>query len=201
MTKYYYTLEDLVIGQIGAWVYQFDIGVPFKLYDIEDAVLYLHKTFYPDYTPSSTEAITKTISNNLFCTNLAPQYKHMFIGYAYDDSEESRERVCADFWRKFLFVLNTSYDKYAKLIELNESIKDNLMDSIHSSTENKFNDTPQNVQGEYDWSTDDHLTNVQRASVDTDGATKIARLDEVQKLLKDFYDEWAKEFERLFIFD
>lgn len=195
MTKYYYTLQDLVEKTLGvAWPEDLDVG---KTHSGPPGTwLYMIHSNLFDTIPS---AINQDASDNLFCIEIAPQYKNKFIGYVYDEADE--EQLYKEWWRKFLFVLNTSYDKYSKLIELNESIKNNLLDAITSVSESKFNDTPQNIQQSYDWSDDDHLTNVSRTSTSADVTSKIARLDEVNRLLKDFYDEWAKEFERLFIYE
>lgn len=188
MIKHYYTLKDLVENQLTDWPWQFDVGKPYK-YGTKNILEYLHSTFYPEHTVDITEPIGKDLANKLFCLEIAPQYKNVYIGYAFDDSEDSMQDVFNDWWIKFLFLLNTSYDKYAKLIELNETIKDHLLDAISSTSESKFNDTPQNVQGVYDWSDDDHLSTITRNTVTNDTDTKIDRLDNINNKLKDFYDE------------
>lgn len=136
---------------------------------------------------SETSPVNTEIANKLFCIYLAPAFKRVYIGSS--KTEDEAEDAYKEFTRKFLYILNTSYDKYKKMLEIYESEKNNLMKGVSVTSESKFNDTPQDVQGIYDWSTDDHLTNVTKSTTTADSATVIARIDEIDRLLKDYYEK------------
>lgn len=86
------------------------------------------------------------------------------------------------------------------MIDIYNDNLDLLMSDPSSSTEMKFNDTPQNTQGVYDWSDDNHLTNVTKTTTTTPVGTKMERINEIQESFRDLYSDWAREFGGLFIY-
>lgn len=134
----------------------------------------------------SSQVIFDDTCNELFCKYIVPRYMNEAIGYLNGSFDEAD--VIALFKEFFRVIANriiTSYDEYKKLIDLYTNVKNNLLDDIKSTT--KYNDTPQTkVTGEYD---DNYNTNVTTNL--TEGASKIARLKEIEDLITDYYDKWA----------
>ena len=91
--------------------------------------------------------------------------------------------------------MNASDHKFSLLISNQEANKDKLLQQIKSSSVNRFNDTPQN-QGQFE--DDSHNTNVTKTENATDGATLLARLNEIEDNLKRLYEDWSNEV-RIFI--
>lgn len=201
MIRHYLTLEDFIKSRSynGEWPQLLEDGVAFMQgpKNFLEYIFTESSSVFPNKAP-----VKQDISNNLFCNLICPAYKETYIGYVDCElTDEAKEAAFKKFRRNFLYVLNNSYEVYSKLIGIYESEKDKLMDDIKSETESKYNDTPQNVQGIYDWDTDDHLTSVTRNTSSTQIASKIARIAEIDRLLKDYYDEWAKQFGGLFIYE
>lgn len=86
--------------------------------------------------------------------------------------------------------------KYSLLINNLENNKTKLLNQIKSSSVNRFNDVPQN-QGEYEDNA--HNTNVTTVESNTDGATLLARLNEIEDNMKRLYEDWSNEFRQFII--
>lgn len=134
--------------------------------------------------------------NTLFCTYIYPKYKQMVITYVdkEDDdtmpTEAEKEIVYRRWCRNLLNRMRIHYDEYKLLIDTLANEKTHLMDAVKSQT--KYNDTPQTVTAAGVVSYDDtYNTNV--STNYSDGATKIARIAEIEALLKDYYTLWRDE--------
>lgn len=201
MIRTYLTFEDFIKSRSygGNWPQLIEDGVPF----MQGNKNFLEFIFTETGSVfKNSSPVKQEMSNDLFCTLICPRFKDMFIGYIDGEvDDEIKEEVFKDFRRKFLYTLNSSYDKYNKLISIYTAEKDHLMDDIKAVSESKFNDTPQEIQGgNYNWSSDDHLTNISRNETSAQVASKIARISEIDRLLKDYFDEWCKEFKGVFIY-
>lgn len=84
-----------------------------------------------------------------------------------------------------------SKERYIYLITQLESIKSNLLDRVGSESITLFNDTPQSGGN---FVSDPYTTNATKSTVESDVTTPIARLKEVQDLLRNYYADWADEF-------
>lgn len=194
MIRKYFTLKDL-----------FDIVAPLKDYMYtgkveEHAIKNITQAFYP----SLTDTILDTAeANTLWCTYIVPRYYNMACFYVdlVNPESEFYEEEWRNWFRKFNSILVRNYEKYKLMIGYFNAAKNNLMDNIKSTSESKFNDTPQNVQGIYDWSDDDHLSNITRNETSTELGSKISRLKEIEDNITDHYDKWADEFGGLFIYE
>lgn len=199
MKRVYYTLEDLVKFKFDEWPEELDIGELPEVVENENFLVSLIDSYHPDILTEGS-VVKNNKSNILFCRYIAPRFKDMYVNYTDSDLEE--DYLYKYFIRYFVLKLNFTFLKYAKLIDIYDGVKDALMEDIKRSNEVKFNDTPQNVQGSsYDWSDDDHLTNVTRTEIIDPVTTKIARLAEVESIIKDYYTQWANEFKEIFIYD
>ena len=82
--------------------------------------------------------------------------------------------------------INESSRKYKKLIQLYEGIEEKLMSKLQSTSSTLFNDTP---QAGGDFTADPYITIATKVATESDAATPIARLKEVQKNITNFYSE------------
>lgn len=94
------------------------------------------------------------------------------------------------------FWFKSTYENRKVLIDFYSAAESSLMDNIKSTSLSKYNDTPQDG-GNFD--TDDHTTNSTRIETSTAGDTPINRLDEIRKKLRNIYEDWYREFVKLFI--
>ena len=113
-----------------------------------------------------------------------------------EEVEEERKR----FLIQFLNVHKHAYDKYANILKIYQDNISKLMDRLGSATESivRFNDTPQD---EGDFADDEHTTNVTKSEVstETDTATIMGRINEIQTSYRAIENEWLNEFRSLFI--
>lgn len=67
-----------------------------------------------------------------------------------------------------------------------------------SESESRFNDTP-DTSGTHD--TSDYTSNLSKGknTITSDAGTALERLEEVRRKYNDYYNLWAKEFDRLFV--
>ena len=127
-----------------------------------------------------------------------PKFYDKAICYTDDDTiaDDDSAKVFANFVGPIISWMNASDKKFRLLIENQEANKDKLLQQIKSSSVNRFNDTPQN-QGQFE--DNSHNTNVTKTENATDGATLLARLNEIEDNLKRLYEDWSNEFRKFII--
>ena len=127
-----------------------------------------------------------------------PKFYDKAICYTDDDTiaDNDSAKVFANFVGPIISWMNASNTKFSLLIANQEANKDKLLQQIKSSSVNRFNDTPQN-QGQFE--DDSHNTNVTKTENATDGATLLARLNEIEDNLKRLYEDWSNEFRKFII--
>ena len=127
-----------------------------------------------------------------------PQFWDAVITYS--DEDLDKEGII-QLWKhkksKIYRWINESTEVYTVLIANLEAQKNKLLDTIKSTSETKFNDTPQ----EPGFFTEDNFTsNITATSTATDAGTPIARLKEIEDNLRSLYGRWANEFSRFIIY-
>ena len=127
-----------------------------------------------------------------------PKFYDKAICYTDDDTiaDNDSAKVFANFIGPIIAWMSSSDTKFSLLIANQEANKTKLLDQIKSSSVNRFNDTPQN-QGQFE--DNSHNTNVTKTENATDGATLLARLNEIEDNLKRLYEDWSKEFRKFII--
>lgn len=104
------------------------------------------------------------------------------------------------FWVSFYKIWKSTHGYYEVLIDLMKDNEKNLMAAIKTTTEteSRFNDLP-DQSGDY--SGINYSTNLTAAKVTTatDAGTVLDRLEEVRRRYNDYYEKWAREFDKLFI--
>ena len=120
------------------------------------------------------------------------------ICYTDDDevADDDSEKVFSNFIGPIIAWMTSSDTKFSLLISNQEANKTKLLDQIKSSSVNRFNDTPQN-KGTFE--DNEHNTNVTKTENATDGATLLARLNEIEDNLKRLYEDWSNEFRKFII--
>lgn len=177
--------------------------------ELGDAPAPLGTTFFTSllatcYETSINSPLTTTEVNTLFCEYIYPRYKDMAIAYKEDDEENSvLENNCKIFMRHLVNKIRTTYEENKILIDAFNANKTALMNGIKASSQTKYNDTPQTKTTAGVVSYDDtHNTTVTNVYNESDGASKIARLAEIDQLIRDYYDRWMLMVTRgLFIYE
>lgn len=120
------------------------------------------------------------------------------ICYTDDDevADDDSEKVFSNFIGPIIAWMTSSDTKFSLLISNQEANKTKLLDQIKSSSVNRYNDTPQN-KGTFE--DNEHNTNVTKTENATDGATLLARLNEIEDNLKRLYENWSNEFRKFII--
>ena len=101
-------------------------------------------------------------------------------------------------------IIMQTYDRYSKLLDVYTSELSKLLDGVKTTTNGIgiFNDTPQNIQTtEDDFTGDNHISNASKSSAvaESDVDTKMARIDEIQRKLRNIWKDWLDEFDGLFL--
>lgn len=127
-----------------------------------------------------------------------PKFYDKAICYTDDDevADDDSEKVFSNFIGPIIAWMTSSDTKFSLLISNQEANKTKLLDQIKSSSVNRYNDTPQN-QGQFE--DNEHNTNVTKTENATDGATLLARLNEIEDNLKRLYENWSNEFRKFII--
>ena len=127
-----------------------------------------------------------------------PKFYDKAICYTDDDTiaDDDSKKVFSNFIGPIISWMTNTDDKFSLLIKNQEDNRANLLKAIKSSSVSRFNDTPQN-DGAYDDNA--HNTNTTKVENETDGATLLARLNEVEDNLKRLYENWSNEFRKFII--
>ena len=192
-TLNYYTLYDLIRHYEGTTMnstsYQLGLEQPGEF----PALI---QQMFPSFIPEShlDDAIMQPITNTLWCKYFANGHLKDYV--VRTENEDTVEQAYVDWMTDFVYILDLTYNKYKKLIELYQSEENNLMKQLESTGIVKFNDTPQNT-GNFEG--DDYTTNVSTTTSKTDSGTIISRLSEIRALYDDIYTAWSNEFKHFFI--
>lgn len=117
------------------------------------------------------------------------------------DTDEVRELA-----NNILDIYTSTKDYYEPIISMYQTEMTNILGPVQtitsSTSESRFNDTPQNaVLTPSQYATDNYSTNVTKGkgdqTVSYDGGTMMSRLREIQDSLKNLYADWAFEFSKL----
>lgn len=158
------------------------------------------------YEWASTNAETLKILKRLFGEYVYPKYWNQYMIKTTKTREEDNHQFYLkmnQFYDGVITILNQTWARYARLVKLYDAESQYLMNSVEQTREllHKYNDTPQESGQDDPFNEDSHLTDASKdvETLSNDLMTKMERLDEIERLWKNIYVEWAKEFERLFI--
>ena len=192
-TLNYYTLYDLIRHYEGTTMdstsYQLGLEQPGEFPAL---IQKMYSSFIPEN--HLDDAIMQPITNTLWCKYFANGHLKDYV--VRTENEDTVEQAYLDWMTDFVYILDLTYNKYKKLIELYQNEENNLMKQLESTGVVKFNDTPQNT-GNFEG--DDYTTNVSTTTSKTDSGTIISRLSEIRALYDDIYTAWSNEFKHFFI--
>lgn len=171
-----------------------------KEYGINWLIGQLTSTSTGEEDTDITKKLLEHIWLNLYDKNVAyldikhPRWEHPEKPFDSDDYLEMRQELGNSIWSIYI----DTKDRYEKLIGIYEDELDNLMKPMESASETRFNDTPQNAVVSADtYAADNYTTTITNTKASTDLTSKMNRIDEVQRLLKNLYSDWAFEFNKL----
>lgn len=123
------------------------------------------------------------------------------VGKAYKDDTQYIQSKMRDWLCKFLNTYEETKVYYETYIGLFEAKKSKLLDQVEATNINEvfFNDTPQNDGGVFsgvDYTT--HYTKTTSTNK-SDMNSLMKRLDEVKEGLFNYWKDWLKDLERIFI--
>ena len=117
--------------------------------------------------------------------------------------EESIERILTSWTRRFLGVLNRTHERYILILDSYASARDKMMSDVKSrtSSKRKHNDTPQNPNTEGIYEGDNYISDFTKFETenDTEFATKMQRLREIEDLYSNVMADWVDEFQKTFL--
>lgn len=183
MTRFYYTFSEIAAGSTATgWnklLSKFGASAPSSsemsnLYDICANRYAYEAILYVDVDHSPWEPAEKPNVNDILT------------------DEDAKGQIL-----KISTWLSMSRDKYSTLIGFYASNRSKLMDQIKSEGTSRFNDTPQSSQS--GGISEEFASTYTKTTAATDGATVAARLDEINRLYINVYEQWADEF-RAFLF-
>ena len=161
-----------------------------------------HTSYY-----SEMDAATGTLAKKIWdkvCNEFSKQYIAISDKSIEELTRDECEKIAVNLLQEWLNLFYNTYDYYSTLIGFYESKKANLLDKVKSTTDTKvkFNDVPQTTaQGSFEG--DSYATNYTHSegSNETDFATLMTRLREIQDDFKNVWNDWIYEFRRLFLED
>ena len=145
---------------------------------------------------SAPTITTSTYMDTCWQQYIYPNFFKNYICYTYTDDEA--EKVFCDRIGVIVAWMRASDNKYSLLIKNQETNKEKLLNSIKTSNTVRFNDTPQNSGSYEDLA---HNTNVTTTVNEADGATLLARLNEIEDNLSRLYEDWSDEFRRFILWN
>lgn len=199
-TKIYFTLKELLNDD------RFIINLTNNKKGIEDII----DSLYVDIEGSlpASDTISQELLSHVWA-NMSDKYVLSFDvvhprwvnvdkeSYDIPETEwdNSRARLAQSIWSIYI----DTQDKYRTLINLYNDELDNLLNPIDTSSETRFNDTPQNILNAGEYADDNFSTTVTKSKVSTDGSSKMNRINEIYDMLRNLYADWAFEFNKLVI--
>lgn len=145
-------------------------------------------------TASFYESRDNTYTKKLFMDYIWPEFRNSVLIYI-EDEEEFLETWEAKKGLLYRWI-NESKEVYETLIANLEENKSKLLNAIKTSTNTKFNDTPQEPGV---FTEDEYTSSITATESATDAGTLMSRLKEIEDDLRSLYGKWANEFSRFII--
>ena len=206
ISRFYYTLDELTGNNYDSFVLASNVG----FYQICSYLLGKDPAIASDdaYTKKLMYHIWLNLSQKyLLCLDVEhPRWENVerkpYDGFGPDEMYEVH---CLG--QNMLSIFEDTKERYLTLIQMYEDELDDLLDGVVTVTDGdgtvRFNDTPQNTPTAGGYAEDNYSTNVttnkNTVTVTSDLNTKMARIDEIYRLLKNLYADWAFEFNKLIV--
>ena len=172
ISKYYYTLEDVIVA--------LDFSTLYTCFNTSFNFRDLCQGTFEGGTPDFADDIN---CNKLWDNYIYPHFRKSVIIISDEElTGEPLKKEFADWLFSYCSILQDSLPKYETLITNYEDQEYNLMKAIKSKSTNKFNDTPQiaNVDGLVQ--EDQFVSNLTSAESESEGSTPAVRLAEIKEV-------------------
>ena len=156
-----------------------------------------------------TDLGSKSALYDRLISEILGRYWEKPIGKAYlppweeEIPEDNIERILTSWIRRFLGVLNRTHERYILILDSYASARDKMMADVksHTSSKRKHNDTPQNANTEGIYEGDNYISDFTKFETenDTEFATKMQRLREIEDLYSNVMADWVDEFQKTFL--
>lgn len=155
---------------------------------------------FEDFSIIYTNSQFKQYLPDLFRELYARYYTH----YCFSNSEDIIETIPAkQFLAKIVMIIQQTYDRYSTLLGIYASEKSKLLDGVKTTTigVGRFNDTPQDLSDGDEFGDNTHVSNITKSTAEavSDVDTKINRIAEIDRKMRNIMKDWTDEFEDLFI--
>lgn len=199
----YFTLYDYLFNLLGVTHYeQLEAGIVISSNNVlQNAAIRAYNLEALTTEEYANESFMKTEATILFTKYIYPSCKRLYVGYC-DNSLTTSEKtklITENFFNKFIQILNNTYEKNKFMLDTYTTEKNDLLNKVESISVTKFNDTPQvKNTGEYD---DSYNSSVTTNRNSTELNTLMARIAEIDVNMRNLYQDWAKEFGGLWIYE
>ena len=205
---YYYTLKDL-LSQVE------NREEPYPMLNDNDFNKFM-SCFYLANTGSEDEPASESDYNFLASSNVKtllrkyvlPKYFKLIIKASndkiniVDTTTTSISNAFKSFFLSLGIVSGETYDYYSKILSLYEGMKDNLINKLEviNTIQRKDMDTPQFVAEQA--IDDQYISQASKteSTTQSDADININQLNRVQSVLRNYYKEWADDFNKIFIY-
>lgn len=120
-----------------------------------------------------------------------------------EQTELAGEKGATEFLIKLFNVIEYTYKKYSKIIDLYNENYATLMRQLETTTESgsRFNDTPQQAEVSLSYEDNVYTTNLTKSKSVTsaDSNTPIVKIEEIMRNYRNILLEWLNEFDSLFV--
>lgn len=209
MNEFKMVLQKETETPLGPVLYEYDRYAPINQ---EQGIFWLINELTGETAGEDTDItkeLLKHIWLNLYNKDVAyldiehPRWETPSKPHDTDEWLEMKRDLGNAIWSIYLDTKNY----YETLIGMYQEELDNLLAGITTTTtgngSTRFNDTPQNAPTAGGYAEDNYSTNVttnnNTVTVTSDANTKMIRIDEVQRLLRDLYADWAAKFNVLIV--
>ena len=189
MYRYYYTLPELFIPEVGETADEFKDPL---WATTEDQGFYSIVNHISGVSFATDDVYTKELMQKYVWPEMW-NAKVIYLDTCKCEKPVDVETVKAlrkEVLGSIYSWISSTYVVYVDRIKAAENV--DLMGDIKSETFNRFNDTPQSSSTGFN--DDPHATNTTKTTTSSAGGTAAARLSEVYKFIKNQYSLWADEF-------
>lgn len=207
-TKYFFSFEDVIRIKGNAVVDKLPFQIIWSAGVNQPLVVcgfttIIPSAIYKNWQPSQPAQL-KAYIPDLFQKLYARYWKEYVFSLDTDDktSDEYAEAK-NEFYTNLGNIIIHTYDRYSFLLDTYTSELDNLLDGVRTITTGtgRFNDTPQDITNGDEFGDNTHLSNITKSTAEavSDLDTKMGRIDEIQRKLRNIWKDWLDEFEKAFI--
>lgn len=144
------------------------------------------------FTLFNNYIIPSTSSNGIFITKKSLIEEYNKVGQSAWLEEIKKSDEIQPVLDRIIFFLNSTYERYYKLITLYEEQKDKLLEGLKIKTENRSSDTPQTAtNGDIDstW-----ISYYNRVDQTTDDLSVANKLNSLFNIIRQYYNDWAYDY-------